>query len=302
MVDTFKPLSHHDAESSDDDTLRRDARAHLAKWPYLQVMAELVTKLRASSLPFWSPSFTREQWRPLSRMQWLGQRADLRQRITSTLCGLPRNAARSKTPEFQASLIDAVLDHGDVSDEMFEEAFAPQDLVVYGPVGEIWTQFRVRMPWEDDSAAHQKLVGWLLRVLTSDRSTLDADLKRKPILTAWDVRTAIDARVWQERIPLETRAAIDEARIKQERSRPREPFHARHELAIATPELIAQHIPLVDLLPVLHVAEQALFSGEAAAPVSAREGAFESSPPSGRVTPLASEITGIAPRPFAIAR
>jgi len=279
MFDASKPFQHPDAVHADDETLERDARAHLAKSPHLQVVAELMAKLRASSFPWWSVTFTRSQWRALPRMQWLAERPDLRQKTTSSLTGLPPKAARSKTPEFQAALIDAVLDHGDVSGGDFEASFAVQHLVTYGPAADIWAQFRQRMPWGDDAEAHQRLIGWLLRVLLSERSTLDPDMLRKPVLTAWDVRTAIDPHVWQERIPLDLRAAIDEARLKRERVRPREAYCARHEFEIATPELIAQHIPLGELLPVIHVAEQALFAPPEPA-ILAESGAFQAAPQS----------------------
>jgi hypothetical protein len=286
MFDSSKPFQHPDTLSADDETLERDARTHLAKSPHLQVMAELVAKLRASNFAWWSATFTRSQWRALPRMQWLAERPDLRQKITSHLTGLPRKAARSKTPEFQAALIDAVLDHGDISGIEFEQTFAPQDLVTYGPVSEMWEQFRQRMPWGDDNESHQKFMGWLLKVLLSERSTLDPDMLRKPILTAWDVRTAINPHVWQERIPAELRASIDEARLKREKSRPREPYCARHELQIATPDLLAQYIPLGDLLPVVHVAEQALFAPQES--VVAESGSFQT-------VPVSRSMVGPAP-------
>jgi hypothetical protein len=321
MFDSSKPLQHPDATHSDDETLERDARTHLSKQPHLQVMAELTAKLRASNFAWWSATFTRSQWRALPRMQWLAERPDIRQRITSALTGLPRKASRSKTPEFQASLIDAVLDHGDISGIEFEEAFTPQELVTYGPTSDMWGQFRQRMPWGDDSEAHQKFMGWLLRVLLSERSALEPDMLRKPVLTAWEVRTAIDPQVWQERIPLELRAAIDEARLKREKARPREPYCARHELQIATPELIAQNIPLADLLPVLHLAEQAMFALPEQA-IPNESGAFQAAPisrstlasypqngpTSGLPTPPSrtSSVNSLGavstPRPFAVAR
>jgi hypothetical protein len=307
------PLRHADAGTADDETLARDARAHLARSPHLQVMAEIVAKLRSSSFPWWSVSFTRSQWRALPRMQWLAQRPDLRQKITSALTGLPRKAARSKTPEFQASLVDAVLEHGDVGGAEFEEAFAPEDLVTYGPAAQMWTQFRQRMPWGDDGDAHRKLVGWVLRVLLSERSTLDPDMLRRPILTAWDVRNAIDPHVFQEHVPLDVRAQIDEARLKREKARPREPYSARHELQIATPELLAQHIPLTDLVAVFEVAEQAML-GAPEQSIPAESGAFPSSaiprisvasglpnPPT-RTSSVSSLAALSAPRPLAVAR
>jgi len=155
------------------------------------------------------------------------------------------------------------------------------------------------MPWEEDSPVHQKLVGWLLRTLMSDRSSTDSEMTRRPILTAWDVRTAIDARVWQERMPLDVRAGIDEARLKHEKSRPREPFHARHELAIATPEIIAQNIPLIDLVPVIQAAEHGLlWSSEQSA--QRQSGSFELGSTGPRST--ATDLPAISTRPFALAR
>jgi hypothetical protein len=311
MFESSKSFQHPDAINADDDTLERDARTHLAKSPHLQVVAELVAKLRTSGFSWWSATFTRSQWRALPRMQWFAQRPDIRQRVTSSLTGLPRKAARSKTPEFQAGLIDAVLDHGDVSGVEFEEAFSPQDLVIYGPASEMWAQFRQRMPWGDDSEAHQKLIGWLLHVLLSEKSTLDPDMLRRPILSPWDVRTAIDARVWQDRMPIDVRASIDDARLKRERARPREPYCARHELQIATPDLLSAHIPLADLLPVLQAAEQALFSPQVDA-TAAESGAFQigSAPrsTSGLPTPPSrtSSTNGLAAvnstRPYALVR
>jgi hypothetical protein len=306
MFDSPTPLQHADVANDDDETLERCAQAHLASSPHLQVMAELLAKLRASNFAWWSSTFTRSQWRALPRMQWLAQRPDLRQRITSTLTGLPRKAARSKTPEFQAALIDAVVDHGDVTGAEFEEAFAPQDLVTYGPLAEMWAQFRQRMPWFDDTETNQRFIGWLLRVLLNERSTLDPAMMRKPILSAWEVRAAIDPHVWQERIPTDLRAMVDDARLKREKARPREPYCARQELQIVTPELIAQHLPLAELLPVIHVAEQALFgpeerattSLESSRPMTAGE---RQSPP-----PRTSSVNGLAivgaPRPHAVAR
>jgi hypothetical protein len=284
-MEPIKPLHHYDAEHTDDETLRRDLREHVARWGSLQLVAELLTQLRAAHLPWWSPSFTRGAWRPLVRMQWLAERADVRQRITSALTGLPRNAARSRSPELQAGLIEAVLDHGDVTEAAFEEAFTPIELVAYGPGAEIWAAFRDRMPWEDDAPEHQKLVGWLLRALTTERCILDSEMGRKPILTAAEVRCAIGARTWQERLPLEVRTAIDEARMKQERTRPREPFQARHELAIVTPELLAQYVPLAELAVVFDAAEKAMAFD--ALPVPRESGAFELSPQSKSELPAA---------------
>ncbi len=245
----------HESTSTSDDDLCREARTHLARSPHLQVVAEVLQKLRAQDLPWWTPESLRGTWSARARMRWYAQRPDLRQKITADLTGLPPNTARVKTPDFQADLLDAVLDNGDVGAAELEHAFQPADLVVYGPAEQMWTAFRERMPWNEESPVHQRLVAWLLRTLLSDRSHIDG-MARKPILTPWEVRAAIDPVVWQTRIPADVRAAVDDARLRQERSRAREPFTTRQELFICTPDHIAASVPLVDLEGVVAAAER----------------------------------------------
>jgi hypothetical protein len=252
MTDLARPLHHHDTESTDDDALAREARAHYLKHPSLQVVAETIAALREAQVPWWSPEDLRSLFNAQERLRWFRERADLRQRITTTLTGLPKNAARSRGPAAQAELIDAVLDHGDVSASDFEAAFEPDDIVVYGPVATFWTAFRDRMPWNDSSVVHQKLIARLLRSLLSERSA-DGSIRR-PILTPWDVRSSIDGTVWHRSLPIELLVAIDDARLKQERARPREPFHARHELMHVNPDQLVSHVQLVEIEPVFTTA------------------------------------------------
>jgi hypothetical protein len=253
----LRALTHAEVEERDDEVLRREAQAHLAQSPPLQVVAELIQKLRSLELSWWTPAVARDIWPATVRMRWLKQRPDLRQIITTKLTGLPPKAARRFWPDEQASLIDAVVDNGDVDVDALEAAFDPVEMVVYGPAGEFWRAFRERMPWEENTAVHQKLVAWLIRALVADRSSMDG-IQRKPILSALDVRSAIHPAVWQARIPFDLRVEIDQARIKHEKTRPREPFNARSELAIATPERIAENIPLGDLSLIVERAEAAM--------------------------------------------
>lgn len=252
-----RPLQHRDPDKKDDETLRKEARAHFASEPALQLVAELIARLRELDLPWWTPVRLRERWGAVERMRWFRERADLRQRITSALTGLAPKAARRKAPDFQGALVDSVIDDGDVTVRVFEEQFQPFELAVYGPAGAYWNFFRESMPWEQDSQVHHDLLAWLLKSLLSDRSSFDG-IGRAPILTPWDVRTAIDGRVWHTRMPLEIRVAIDEARLQQERDRPGVPFHAEGDLSIAVPEIIASSIPLRDLIPVLNVAQKSM--------------------------------------------
>lgn len=279
MNDLARPLHHHDPDSTDDEALSREARAHYLKHPSLQVVAETIAALREAQVPWWAPEELRALFCAQERLRWLRERADLRQRITTTLTGLPKNAARSRGPAAQAELIDAVLDHGDVSAASFEASFEPDDIVVYGPVATFWSAFRDRMPWNDSSPVHQKLVARLLRSLLSERA-MDGSIRR-PILTPWDVRSSIDGNVWHRSLPLEMLVAIDDARLKQERSRPREPFHARHELMHVNPEQLVAHIALAELEPVFVTATAHMrFEGNEAALAEPDSGARSLAPTS----------------------
>ena len=81
---------------------------------------------------------------------------------------------------------------------------------------------------------------------------------RRPILDALDVRSSIAGDVWHTHMPLDIRVAIDHARFRQERDRKGRPFHAQHDLQIATIDRIAMHLPLLDLDPVLDRATEAM--------------------------------------------
>ncbi len=256
MSEVLEPLRHHSYVAEDDDQLAREANAHLAKLPPLQLVSELLTELRRCEPPWWTPSLLRNAWPVATRMGWLRQRPDLRQRITTGLTGLPPRAARKKSPVFQAELVDAVVDEGDVDVRTFEHAFEPADTAVYGPAEDFWHAFRAQLPIDRDDVDQERFTAWLLRALLSSKGP--NGMKRVPILTPLLVRTAIEGRVWHTRMPLEIRVAIDDARFRQERQRPGKAFCARHDLAIALPEHIAGNIPLGDLTEVLNRAEQAM--------------------------------------------
>jgi hypothetical protein len=256
-MEALRPLVHDDADQTDDAS-RREARAFAARWPQVQFIAELVAILRAADPTWWSPDVLSTLWPPLTRMRWLAQRPDIRQRVTTAVTGLAKNAARTKSCEFQAELIESVLAGGDVNTAAFDASFDPLEMATYGSAQEIWTQFKDRMPWTSDTPPNQKLVGHILRSLLAERNPFDPEMMRRPILTACEMREAIDSTVWQTCVPLELRVAMDDARVRWEKARVKEPYHARHDLQIVTPELIPVHIPLVDLLGVFRAAERSL--------------------------------------------
>lgn len=247
----------HPDPTKPDERLVLEAAGHLSRSGPLGLMCELYARLREMQLPWWTAEQLREAYPASERLAWFQQRPDLRQRITTELTGLAPRAARNKSVEFQASLIDSVVDEGDISVETFESAFEPNELVVYGPADDIWGLFRQRMPWDDDSTPHQDLVGFLLNALVSDKNSLDGT-SRTPILTPLAVRMAIDGRVWHTRIPLDVRVAIDDARFARERDRPHEAYSVAQDLLVATPALIAASIPLRELLGVFDLAGSAM--------------------------------------------
>jgi hypothetical protein len=256
MSDAPTSLRHADS-SKDDAALAEESRLHVANSPALQLIAELVTKLRTSRFPWWTPEIIRSTWDAKTRMTWFAERPDIRQRITCSLTGLAPKASRNKAPDFQAALIDSVVDDGDVTADQLENAFDPVEIAAYAPVNDLWHKFKERMPWDQDTAAHQELVGWLLDQFLASSSTIEG-MTRKPILTSHAVRTTIPGKIWHSKIPLEVRVAIDDLRFQRERAKPGEPFHAIHDLSVATPTIIATNIPLRELLRVIDVAEKAM--------------------------------------------
>lgn len=275
---TPPPLKHQDPHKP-DERLAAEAAAHLSRAAGLQLVAELLTRLREMDFPWWTPEQLRQAYPASERMHWLIERPDVRQRITTQLTGLAPRAARNKTVEFQAALIDSVVDEGDISLEDFEAAFEPIDLAVYGPAADFFRLFKKRMPWDDDATPHQDLVGWLIGAFLADKCSLDGT-PRAPIFSALAARTAIDGRVWHTRIPLHVRVAIDEARFTAQRDRPQEPYGVERDLAIATPALIAASVPLRDLINVVETAALAVGFEDAAPPPSRSFGREHTSRPS----------------------
>src|SRR5262245_42336583 len=117
MPDTPMSLRHPDTLKAEDATLAQASRSHVAGNRTLQLIAELLQRLRDSRFPWWTPDALRDTWDATERMAWFAQRADIRQRITCGLTGLKPKAARGKEPQFQAALIDSVIDDGDVGVE-----------------------------------------------------------------------------------------------------------------------------------------------------------------------------------------
>jgi hypothetical protein len=257
------PFVHLDSEQA-DSVLRAEAKAHLESSAALQAIAEILVALRVANVSWWSPEQLRTRWSAAARMQWFEQRADLRQEITTALTGLLFNTARRKSPAFQAELIDSVIEDSAIGAEHFEGAFDPRDVAVYGPVAGLWSELMAAAPWHEEIPGHITLVTAMLTALTAEKSAQFAWV-RLPILNAWDVRMAIGPRAWNAHMPLEVRVAIDSARLAREDTRPLEPFHAKDELMVATPKVLAESLGLRDLRGVFEAAGEAM--GLARAPI-----------------------------------
>ena len=258
MHDAPTPHRHPETLKAEDTALAHQSRSHIANDRGLQLTAELILKLRSSQFSWWTPELLRGTWGASERMGWFKQRPDIRQRITCSLTGLRPNASRNMQPDFQAALIDSVINDGDVTVDQFEDAFDAVEFAAYAPAGEIWRRFRERMPWDQDTPSNQELVGWLIDRLLASSSTIEG-MTRAPVLTPHAIRTSIPGKTWHSRIPLQIRVAIDDLRFQREQAKPGEPFHAIHDLSVATPAIIAANIPLRELLHcVLGVAEKAM--------------------------------------------
>ena len=257
MPDTPMSLRHPETPQPDDAALAQAARAHVANARTLQLIAELLQRLRDSRFSWWTPQVLRDTWDATERMRWFEERPDIRQRITCRLTGLRPKAARGKELEFQATLIDSVMDHGDVGVVEFENAFDPIEVAAYAPAAAIWQRFREQMPWDQDTAPHHELVAWLFDRLLASHSAIEG-MTREPILTPYAIRTTIPGKIWHSKLPLDVRVAIDEMRFEHEQAKPGEPIHLVHDLSVATPTIIADNIPLRDLLCVFDVAERAM--------------------------------------------
>jgi hypothetical protein len=100
----------HAGEGADADTLRREAADHLARWPALQVMAEVLNLLRGAGVAWWPPAALCARWPITERLRWLEQRWDLRDQITRSLTNVTLREPRRRSVAFQAELIEATVD------------------------------------------------------------------------------------------------------------------------------------------------------------------------------------------------
>ncbi len=243
------PLKHTDGAT--DEQLAQEAKDYYMAHPPVELVSDLISGLAVLECPWWTSEMLFEQISLGNWMLAIESRPDLRQQITTDLTGLRERTARRMTPESQTTLIEEALESGDIALDDVHEMLAGLKLVAYLDAGRLWRLFRERMPWVEDAVEkHIDIVASLLEDLLQPRGDLPQ------ILPPLEVLSHIDSNVWEDCIPLEVRARVRKARMLAEASG--DTFHSINELGIATPEIIANSIPLVRFEQLLDRAEEAM--------------------------------------------
>lgn len=245
-------LQHKEADKKSDEQLAQEAKDHLAGSVPLQVTAEFIRVIRRLDLEELNAPVRRTLLSATDRLQALTQRPDIRQRVTTALAGVPAKAARKMDANFQASLIDQVVDSEDRTPTEFDEAFDPDELVAYCDASDILNGLLGEFSWEADSDPRRDAVASLIESFLKERG-LHGGKPLKPVLTHLDVMGAIPSNIWNTKVPLEIRDRIRDAEIEQERTKPREIFTAKQRLEIATPRILVANILLADLHGVIQL-------------------------------------------------
>jgi hypothetical protein len=244
-------MSQNGAPAATDEGVGTPTQDHLARNREAQFLAALYARLRERPRPWWSAQTLRELFPTSTRFQWLDKRPDVRERIAHALTGFPIKALRTSDVAFQTTLVERVVESGDVSPEAWEAAFDPADLVAAGPPAALWTAFRARFPWDTPAREDQDLLVWLLNELLDEKK--DGN-RTSSIMTPLYVRSAIDVRAWQEHIPLEIRVQVDGRRLRKELEG--KTFTCRDELAVVKVERIVEHLPAAHLKGILDALER----------------------------------------------
>ena len=237
------PLVHTEGTGVDHDAvLASEQEAYLQANPSIQFVVSCIELIRKYEPSWLAPSQLRERYPSKRRMEWLKHRPDLRQAITMANCGLGKNSARVLGLEKQAELLDTAVDERDISITQYELGFRAQDLACYGDTADLYVFMVESLPWGHD--VDQEFVGHLIKEVLEPRGT------HPSILTHFQVRRAINGLTWQDRLPDEILAKIDEDRHDQEELEPTKPFTAQDEFKRATPQIIAKYLPLISLKPI----------------------------------------------------
>ena len=232
---------------ADDQTLAEEEMRYRRSNRAVQIGIQLIEDLRGKYHPGMTYEDMHREFPALRRMQWLEARPDRRQVITTALIGTKPATARKHSIERQAADIEEAIENNDADVEMFDEAFSPDEIAIYGDMQAYWRLFFKTFDWkmESEETCEDNTAYWLIRALLEQRDNLES------VLTHLQVRRAISSVAWNTYLPVEVRAKIDDARNAQLADEPTKVFSAEQELELVDLLVLVEHIPLKHLKPLI---------------------------------------------------
>lgn len=244
------------APNASDEALAAEAQDHLLHHPPLEVLSEILQVLRDKQRPWFLPQTLLDFCGVQERLQLLAARPDVRERLLVTLIGAkPRTARRTPLP-MQAEQILIAMEAQDVDAQSFDQAFQTQELALYLDAAALWRCILSRLPWEENDSADKEFVGLVVRCLLSPERLKTSWSPSGAIITPWDLLRGIDARVWNQHIPLDLRAKIHEAWLMATEDGNVQAFTPRDVLELVPPDVFMHHLKLDDLRGILLLAEK----------------------------------------------
>lgn len=246
------PKDLHSQQTS-DTKLVSDANELFKRNRARQIVAFFVQVIRDNQFKGMTHEALHAAFPAIVRMKWLEKRPDRRQQIMTTLVGLKPTMARKRDLAKQAQDIEDTLESKDISYEDFDNSFTPEDWAVHGDGEGIVLRFFSQFDWTDTkNPKMQAIVASFIEEFLRGAGGNSAE--SKPTLTHLQVRKAISSETWNQNLPLELRAKIDDARLEKEEKAPREPFTAKEELTLVPPSEFVKHILFTDLLDIFRAA------------------------------------------------
>lgn len=278
------PHPVHTAGAS-DDILSKEAGQFVIDHPPLQVLTELISILRAEK-PRWYTPETMLGFSPVAeRMLALESRPDIRKRLLVELTSAKPKTALRTPLEMQGRQLMIAIEAEDVSVAEYELAHEPVELALYLDAGALWRFILNALPWEANEEADKNIVALLVSSLISQSRKKTTWSPSGAILTAWDLMHGIDARVWNQHLPLDLRVKIHQAWVEATRDGSETIFAPKQAFEIVPPEVFMQHFKLLDLRKILELAEKRMgFEAppppvEEPAPATRFEGRHSTKPP-----------------------
>lgn len=245
----------HHAPDASDDALAADAQTHLAEHPPLQVLSDIIHLLRTKQCLWFTPQTLLDFCGVQERLQLLIARPDVRERVLVTLLGAKPRTARRTPLAMQAEQILIAMEAQDVDATSFDHAFLPQEVVLYTDAAALWRHIFDSVPWDENDPADKEIIGLIIHALLQQRRKTVWSVSGA-IITPWDLLRGIDARVWNQHIPLDLRTKVHEAWLIATEDGKAQPFTPRDVLELIPPDVFMHHLKLDDLRGILLLAER----------------------------------------------